>query len=128
MTGTATLVYTDVLHEYIKHCCSLCKANYASILRSMIDEPFRPVCWSHPNILLDEGKNEYVCWCKNMCPDEQNHDNLPPWVTPCISHSIKKLATKLKFLPEGSGKLLQLDAQVDNALQLDRSDYEEHLL
>ena len=40
---------------------------------------------------------------------------------------IKKLATKRKVLTKGNGKLLQLVAQVHNALQLDRSDYEEKL-
>ena len=97
-------------------------------LQCMIYEPFRPVCWSNPNALIDEWEKWIFGLVQKFVPRRtKHHANLPPWVTPGTSHLIKKLATKRKFLPEGNGKLLQLVAQVDYALQLDRSDYEEQL-
>ena len=117
-----------VFPEKNEPCYSFCKADYPSILQSMIYEPFRPVCWSNPNALVDEWEKWICGLVRNFVPRRTNHRaNLPPWVTPGTSHLIKKLATKRKFLPEGNGKLLQLVAQVDNALQFDRSNYEEQL-
>ena len=111
-----------------KPCYSFCKADYASIRQSMISQPFRPECWSNPNALVDEWENWIRRVVQKFVPRRTKHRaNLPPWVTPGTCHLIKKLATKRKFLPEGNGKLLQLVAQVDNALQLDRSDYEDQL-
>ena len=79
----------------------------------------RPVCWSNPNTLVDEWEKWICGLVQKFVPRRTKHrGNLPPWVTPGKSHLIKKLETKRKFWPEGNGKLLQLVAQVDNALQL----------
>ena len=119
---------TGVFPEKNKLCYSFCKADYASILQSMADEPFRPVCWSNPNVLVEEWEKWISGLVQKFVPRRTKHrSSLPPWVTPGTSHLIKKLATKRKLLPEGNQKLLQLIAHVDNALQLDRSDYEERL-
>ena len=107
---------------------SSCKADYASILQSTIDEPFRPVCWSNPNVLVDEWEKWISGLVQKFVPrGTKRCANLPPWVNPGTTHFIKKRATKREFLPEGNGNLLQLVAQVDIALQLDRSDYENQL-
>ena len=97
---------TGVFPEKNKPCYGFCKADYASRRQSMISEPFRPVCWSNPNALVDEWENWISGLVQKFVPRRTKHRaNLPPWVTPGTSHLIKKLATKRKFLPEGNGKL-----------------------
>ena len=108
-------------------------ADYEKLNALILEYPFTGVCWSNPNVLL---KNWYQ-WLSPLLdmavPYKTRHRcNLPPWVSPQTSHSMKKLETlRRKYFSKPNDniqlKITILEKSIESSTEIDQANYETSL-
>ena len=108
--------------------------DYKEIKKSILSEPFSPVCHTKINRMCEEPYDYLENLVNQHVPRKtRRRQSLPPWVTPSTSNIMNKLRTqtriyKLKPTSYRRNLILSLDKMVEEAVEEDRVNYQENLM
>ena len=108
--------------------------DYNEIKKSILNEPFSPVCHTNINRMCEELYDYLENLVNQHVPRRtRRRQSLPPWVTPSTSNIMNKLRTQtiiyqLKPTSYRRNLNLSVDKMVEEAVEEDRINYQENLM
>ena len=113
---------------------SFCKCDYVGLKENLSLNPFNTICYSNCDRMLSEWYHWLFEAITKFTPRRIKHrSNLPPWITPAISHLMKKLNTlqrKQNLLANNDSLRLKIErsrTSLAEAVDLDQKNYESKL-
>ena len=108
--------------------------DYNEIKKSILSEPFSPVCHTNINIMCEELYDYLENLVNQHVPRRtRRRQSLPPWIALSTSNIMNKLRTqtrlyKLKPTSYRRNLILSLDKMVKEAVEENRLNYQENLM
>ena len=110
---------------------SYCKADFNGLNEAFSINSFSPYCWSNVTKIVELWYEWIHSFLPKLIPSRtQRRQNLPPWITPETSNSMKrfnKVSTLRKQKGSQCASVIAMNEKVQTAAENNRSEYEQHL-
>ena len=107
---------------------SYCKADFNSLNDAFSINTFSPYCCSNVTKIVELWYERIPSFLPEYIPRRTQHrQNLPPWITPETSNSMKRLSTLRKQKGSQFASVIAMNEKVQTAVENIRSEYEQHL-
>ena len=107
---------------------SYCKADFNGLNEAFSINTFSPYCWSNVTKIVELWYEWIHSFMPKFIPRRTQHrQNLPPWITPETSNSMKRLSTLRKQKGSQCASVISMNEKLQTAVENNRSEYEQHL-
>ena len=107
---------------------SYCKADFNGLNDAFSINNFSPYCWSNVSKIVELWYERIHSFLPKFNPRRTQHrQNLPRWITPETSNSMKRLSTLRKQKGSQFALVIAMNEKVQTAVENNKSEYEQHL-
>ena len=100
-----------------EHTLSFCKCDFEKLKNLIIENPFKPYCYSDINVMVELWYDWFLALIKECTPIRSQHRrSMPPWITSETSNRLNRLKTLRKKYSMRPTEHLSLKISKENSL------------
>ena len=100
-----------------EHTLSFCKCDFEKLKNLIIENPFKPYCYSDINVMVELWYEWFLALIKECTPIRSQHRrSMPPWITSETSNRLNRLKTLRKKYSMRPTEHLSLKISKENSL------------